>query len=136
MRCSFAILVVFLLLALTAAPLHAEQPADPADKALELFAPSTDTRRAAIDFFVNRGREDAAPALILALRFTGDDKWLPAALETLTGAREGPDWGQWMLWQEAHPEIIPFSGFDAFQARLYRKIDENFGLFLIPAVAH
>jgi hypothetical protein len=50
---------------------------------------------------------DAAPILILALRFTpaGYDTRLVDALRKLTGANPGNDWAAWMLWQEAHPEI-------------------------------
>jgi hypothetical protein len=41
-----------------------------------------------------------------------------------------------MLWQQAHPEIEPFEGFDAFKADTMAVIDPNFRLFLQPGVAH
>ena len=41
-----------------------------------------------------------------------------------------------MLWQQAHPEIAPFEGFDAFKADVLAVIDPDFRLFLKPGVAH
>ena len=41
-----------------------------------------------------------------------------------------------MLWQQAHPEITPFEGFDAFKADVMAVIDPDFRLFLKPGVAH
>ena len=41
-----------------------------------------------------------------------------------------------MLWQEAHPEIESFEGFDAFKADLFSWIDVNFRLFLRRGVKH
>ena len=40
------------------------------------------------------------------------------------------------LWQQAHPEIKPFDGFDAFKADVMAVIDPNFRLFLKPGVEH
>ena len=41
-----------------------------------------------------------------------------------------------MLWQEAHPEIIPFEGFDAYKEWVFTRIDPNFSLFINPGVPH
>ena len=113
----------------------AETPDGLAGKALELLSPVRDARKAAVDFFLKRGNPDALPALILARRFVDDDRDLQGALETLSGAK-AQGWYDWMLWQEAHREIAPFAGFDDFQSRLYRKIDDGFGLFLRPGAPH
>lgn len=112
-----------------------QTPVELADKALELVSPVRDYRKAAIEFFNKRGKADALPALILANRFIEDDKDLQGALETLSGAK-AQTWFDWMVWQEGHPEIMPFDGFDAFQSRLYQRIDGDFGLFLKPGQRH
>ena len=104
-------------------------------KALDLVSPARETRKAAISFFANRGKPDAIPALILADRFATDDRDLQGTLESLSGAK-AQSWFDWMVWQEAHPEVAPFTGFDEFQAKLYRAIDSNFGLFMKPGAAH
>lgn len=59
-----------------------------------------------------------------------------AALESLTGENFGKDWNKWILWQEAHPEIVPFEGFDAYKEWVFTKIDPEFSLFINPGVAH
>ena len=108
---------------------------DLADRALDLASPVIEIRHEAAAFFVRRGNKDAVPALIVASRFTDDDKEILNALTTLAGQSQ-PDWFHWMLWQQAHPEIVPFEGFDAFEANLYGLIDPNFRDFLKPGVAH
>lgn len=114
-----------------------------AEKAIELLSPVSEARKAALDYFLKRGGRDAVPALILALRFADDGAAIAAALATLTGEKPGPEasspwrlWSYWMLWQEAHPEVTPFAGFDAFQVDVFRRIDNNFGIFLKPGGAH
>lgn len=106
-----------------------------ADKALSLVSPDFASRHAAVRFFVDRGNEDAVPALIAASRFADDDRELQSGLEALAGAKEA-DWFHWMLWQQAHPEVMPFAGYDEFQASLYRKIDPHFDTFLGAGVPH
>jgi hypothetical protein len=122
----------------------AEQPlTEAATKAIDLLSPVAVVRKASLDYFVARGGRDAVPALILALRFSQDGTALASALETLTGEKPGPEvnspwrlWSHWMLWQEAHPDVVPFAGFDAYQVDVFRRIDDNFGLFLKPGLAH
>jgi hypothetical protein len=58
------------------------------------------------------------------------------ALEKLTGARPGTDWGAWMRWQEAHPEVGVVAGFARLQARIYDLIDPNFQVFLSGNAKH
>jgi len=114
---------------------HAETPTELADKALELLSPVRDARKAAIAYFLKRGSPDVVPALILARRFIDDDRDLEGALESLSRAK-AQSWFDWMLWQEGHPEVAPFAGFDEFQSRLYRKIDDGFEVFLRPGAVH
>ena len=84
-----------------------------------------------------RGNPDVAPALITALRFVrGNKDAIAATLLALTGADHGESWHDWMLWQEAHPEITPFDGFDGFKADVMAEIDVNFRAFLRRGVKH
>ena len=83
-----------------------------------------------------RDNPDVVPALIQALRFVGDGSDINATLRALTGANGIDTWHDWILWQEAHPEIEAFGGFDAFKADAMALIDPNFRLFLGPGVAH
>jgi Protein of unknown function (DUF3179) len=85
-----------------------------------------------------RGRDnaDVVPGLIQVLQFVDDDGWLDRTLAGLTGEVPGKSWRDWMVWQQAHPEIAPFEGFDVFKADVLAVIDPDFRLFLKPGVAH
>jgi hypothetical protein len=94
-------------------------------------------RREALRALAERGKPDVAAALIQALRHVPDDDGaIQATLETLVDADVGGRWHDWMLWQQAHPEIEPFDGFDRFKADVMAVIDPNFRLFLRAGVAH
>lgn len=105
--------------------------------ARDILRVSTLERNSVMARLVERGDPDVVPALIQSLRFLQRDPWtVMAALESLTGENFGKDWNKWMLWQEAHPEIVPFEGFDAYKAWVFTKIDPEFSLFINPGVAH
>ena len=105
--------------------------------AREMLSRDFEIRERAIGKLVERGNTDAVPALIQALRFLRDGGGsVLRALVSLTGDEPGSEWHEWMLWQEAHTEIVPFEGFDAFKADLYAVIDPNFRLFLRRGIAH
>ena len=119
-----------------AVPVQAQSvQADPVVQALELFTMDPLARERAVATLVARGNPDAVPALIQALRFFRDDPNIAAALQTLTGADPG-GWFDWMLWQQAHPEVAAFEGFDRFKAAVLASLDANFKLFVFPEVRH
>ncbi len=139
----FLVLALFGLLPQLAGPSRGETRGEVVEQAMNLISPVTTYRKAAIDYFVSRGKPDAIPALVLALRFAPSGGDLAAALEKLAGVEPGKGpldrwalWSQWMLWQETHPEVKPFAGFDDFQSRIFRLLDDNFGVFLQPGIAH
>lgn len=102
-----------------------------------LVAAEPALRKIAVDWFVSQRMTSGVPALIQAMRFSRDDRaQLVEALETLTGDKPGRDWADWMLWQQAHPEVEPFDGFDGFKSALLRTIDPAFEEFVYPGVAH
>ena len=118
-------------------PLRAAAPEADADElARRLFLRDPSEHRAALAEIVARGNPNMAAALIQLLRFVRDDEAVIEALESLTGTSVGDSWNDWMLWQQAHPEVVPFDGFDRFKADVMALIDENFRLFLRAGVAH
>jgi hypothetical protein len=73
-----------------------------------------------------RGRPDAAAAMVLALRYkryAATD--LSAALEDITG-HEASGWFDWMVWQEANPDIEPHPSFGPLKLETLGRIDPNF----------
>jgi hypothetical protein len=88
----------------------------------------------ALDVISKRGEQDMIAGLILGLRFSR----MPAApltkvLKQLTddnSTSEWSRWGDWMLWQEAHPEVIPHESFASFKREMFLTIDPNFKDFL------
>lgn len=117
----------------TAPPTATIAPAERlAEQSFALFLDGAVKRDKALADLVAAGRADAAPILVLALRFAprAFTAKLVAALEQLTGAKPGADWESWMLWQEAHPEIGTLPGFGRLQARVFALIDPNFKIFL------
>jgi hypothetical protein len=95
-----------------------------------------DVREDALNALLERGDPAAIPGLITVLRFVPEDSAVDAAIAKLAGEASDKDWGEWMLWQQAHPEITPFPGFDRFLADIMALIDPNFREFLYPGIAH
>ncbi len=105
--------------------------------AISLFSASPKMRAQARARMAKRGKPDVTAALILALRFIpSEGAEIAAALRAVTRADHGVKWFEWMLWQQAHPEVTPFDGFDEFQADFFANIDSNFRLFLYPGIKH
>ncbi len=88
----------------------------------------------AIAAIVAGKRTDLIAGLILALRFNRNrDTQIHQALRTLTGEKRPAEWFDWMLWQEAHPEVIPDPSYADFMRILHLQIDPNFEAFFEPA---
>jgi hypothetical protein len=102
----------------------------------DVFSVETATRRGALATLQKLDNPGAIPGLIQALRFIRDEEAISATLNTLAKTRIGTNWNEWMLWQQAHPEIVPFAGYDAFKTDVMALIDPNFRLFLQPGVEH
>ncbi|WOF74068.1 DUF3179 domain-containing (seleno)protein [Parvibaculaceae bacterium PLY_AMNH_Bact1] len=128
-------------LALTApwALTKANEPDDPqtATMAAQLLSQSPVLRRVSIEWLRDVGGKPAIPALIRGLRFAPDERELIIdALESLTEEKAGERWHDWVLWQEAHPEVPSFEGHDSFLTTLFTAIDPNFVSFVYPGVNH
>ncbi len=105
------------------------------EQSLQVLVGSREDRDETLAIFEQRGKTDVVPALIQALRFQPNSTQLRSTLVSLTGQPD-QSWGDWMLWQEEHPEVKPFDGFDVFKARVAQLIDPNFSDFLYPGVHH
>jgi hypothetical protein len=70
--------------------------------------------------------------LMTAYRFSrAPESRFDEQLARLTGEdRQG--WFDWMLWQEANPQVIPLNMFPEFKRKMLMQIDENFSDFLRP----
>jgi len=133
---AFALLSI---LSISQQPLLAETAGqeDVRDIVPRLLLDDPAVREEAIDLLVERGNPDVAPALIQIMRFVQDRGRIDAVLAAITGEEAGKwDWHEWMLWQQAHPDIKPFEGFDTFKADIMAAIDPNFRVFLYPGVDH
>lgn len=120
-------------------PSHAEETDDlqTATMAAQLLSQSPVLRRVSIEWLRDVGGEPAIPALIRGLRYNAEDRDLIInALETLTGEQAGARWHDWVLWQEAHPELETFEGHDSFLTTVFTAIDPNFVSFIYPGVNH
>ena len=122
---------------LVAGPARAQEvDEEAAELARKVLVPNPASREVALMAIAQRGKPDMAAALIQLLRFISEDRAVQQTLEQITGASPGEDWHDWMLWQQAHPEIVPFAGFDAFKADALAIVDESFRLFLQAGMPH
>ena len=102
-----------------------------------IFSSNELARQETLRFLVSRGKLDVAPALIQALRFVNDSGGhILKSLQGITKADIGPDWHDWMLWQEEHAEVVVFEGYDAVKADVMAWLDPNFRVFLYRGVKH
>jgi hypothetical protein len=89
--------------------------------------------RAAMQYIQARGDLDMVAGLLLSLRFSRvRGPQIAETLTSLTGRDHFTDWFEWMLWQEANPQIIPHDSYPAFAREMYLQIDSNFDPFLRP----
>ena len=108
------------------------------EKHLDLLLSGNDRAvERALNWLDERGRTDVVAPLIYILRYARHHRGeITGLLNSLTQLDMDDDWFAWMLWQQAHPEVQPFDGFDAFQARLFTRIDPAFSAFVYAGVKH
>lgn len=90
----------------------------------------------ALDAISKRGNLDMVAGLILGLRYTRQPATsITKVLRQLTGHMADQVWSQWsdwMLWQEAHPEVVPHTSFPDFKRQVFISIGPEFSDFLKP----
>ncbi len=82
-----------------------------------------------LDQLVNRGKRDVIATMTLALRFSPSRDQISAAISALTGAKI-VGWKSAMLWQQAHPEVVPHASFRDIKLAFLQVIDPEFMRFL------
>lgn len=90
-----------------------------------------DERQDALDKLVARGNLDIAPTFVMFMRLGGEFRPMAEALQKLTGTKIDT-WRDAMLWQEAHPEVVPHASYRKLKLRFLNAIDENFEQFFDP----
>lgn len=94
-------------------------------------------RREGIEWLLQSDDRGTVAVLVQLLRWRPDEeRAIVAHLEALTGAKAGPRWFDWMVWQQTHPEIKPYPGYDGFLADMLAGIDPQFRRFVQGGVAH
>lgn len=89
----------------------------------------------ALAYLQIRNEPDVAAAMILALRFNRDSEArISEALSALTG-HKASGWFEWMLWQQANPQIKPHPSYADLKLEIFARIDPEFLRFLGPAAA-
>lgn len=89
----------------------------------------------AADAIKERGDQDMIATLILAGRYSNNWSAIQPALETLTNTKL-QNWEDAMLWQEAHPEIVPHLSYRNSKLDLFKRIDPNFMQFFVDETSN
>ena len=112
----------------------AQSSSDELDLLLESVSGQPEKAFAALSVIRERGKPDLASGLIMAMRFSRlPENYFSETLAEITGVDAGQGWFDWMLWQEANPQIIPHqSSLIGLKRDLYLRIDPNFDVFLKP----
>ena len=84
---------------------------------------------AALARLVARGDKDIVASLIDTLWYGRRDAELLAAIATLTGVPI-TSWKDAMLWQEAHPDVVPHESYREFKLEMLGAIDPRFLRFI------
>ena len=89
---------------------------------------------AALSAIRERGQADLASGVIMAMRYSRlPENYFVQTLTEITGENAGLTWFDWMLWQEANPQVIPHqSSLIGLKRDVYLRIDPNFDVFLRP----
>ncbi len=99
----------------------------------DVSAGASSEAEAALAAITAGNRIDMAAGLILSMRFAGPrEAAISQVLRKLTGDTRAKDWFGWMLWQEAHPEVVPAASYITFMRDLHLRIDPDFDRFLRP----
>lgn len=127
--------LIVLVLAFAAVPPPARGDAPMPDEEvarlseLALFGQG-EARMDALGRLAARGDPDVAATLILAMRYRRDVAVeTPFAFQRVTGSDAGT-WFDAMLWQQAHPEVVPHPSYRTLKLDLLNRLDPSFLRFL------
>lgn len=114
------------------APLLAQSSQTEFDLLQDTITGPPDRAFAALTAIRDRGKPDLAAGLIMAMRFSNLPRhYFAETLTKITGTDAGDSWFDWMLWQEANPQVVPHqASLIALKREVYLQIDPNFDVFL------
>lgn len=127
-------LSIFLSLIFIFGTLNAKAQEDISDEQLAIYGNlavfgTPELAQTAADAIKARGNQDMIATLLLAARYSNNWNAIQSTLEALTGTKI-QNWEEGMLWQEAHPDIIPHPSYRDSKLDLFKRIDPNFMQFL------
>tara|TARA_R110002126_G_scaffold240332_4_gene383572 strand:+ start:719 stop:1132 length:414 start_codon:yes stop_codon:yes gene_type:complete len=127
-------LSIFLSLICIFGTLNAKAQEDISDEQLAIYGNlavfgTLELAQTAADAIKARGNQDMIATLLLAARYSNNWNAIQSALEALTDTKI-QNWEEGMLWQEAHPDIIPHPSYRDSKLDLLKRIDPNFMQFL------
>ncbi|MEM9045826.1 MAG: DUF3179 domain-containing protein [Pseudomonadota bacterium] len=99
-----------------------------AQQSIDALIGTPEAQERALKALVARGKTDIIPTLVLLMRVGGEHVKVAAALSELTGTKIST-WREAMLWQEAHPQIVPHATYYDMKLNFWSSIDREFLLF-------
>ncbi len=133
MRCILAFLALFLAIA----PARAAGNDATIDTAIRTILDGEDEPTAAALATLKTLHDPAAVAPLIQMLFWTDDQApIVEALTAITAATPGDKFFDWMVWQQDHPEITPYTLYGGLITDLFGGLDPKFRRFLRPDIPH
>ncbi len=120
-----SVFAAFLLAMALLAGTLARAETDIAGLSLQMFSVQGEAKRPIVEKLVATGERSLIPTFVLAMRWTGDNKYVAKALSDLTET-EIKTWHEAYEWQELNPQIIPHESYRALKMRFLGNTDRNF----------
>ena len=134
MRLPYILAALVLILSVFAGSVQAQETkSDPVlHHTTKLVFTNRDEAGVSLEWLKRRGNPDVAAHIIQAARFSQLPRsQIYAALEDITG-HKADDWFDWMLWQQANPQIKPHESLLEYKSLLFTSIDPQFLRFFNP----
>ena len=131
LRMALAALCAIVMISVGAMAAAEEPPADPElHHALNLIYKGPPRNQESLEWIQARGGLDMVAHLIVAIRYSrlGTTR-ISDVLQEMTGVPKLRHWFDWMLWQEANPEIRPHQSLQPFKAAIFKALHPDFARF-------
>jgi len=115
----------FCVLLSSSLPVYAADNAKISEWSFKLFSVQGDAKREYIDQLAGTKDRSLIPTFVLAMRWTGDNKFVAEALSKLTGEKIAT-WHEAYQWQERHSEIIPHETYRSLKLWFLGNTDKRF----------
>jgi len=103
--------------------------------AISLVLSQGEEAEKALAWIEARGGTDLVAHLITAMRYsTLGRSEIGQTIQKLTGETENKDWFNWMLWQQANPQVKPHASIVDFKTLMFTGIDPAFQRFFKPGI--